>query len=45
MGEERKVYKVVVEMSKENKPLKRSRHIWENGIRMDIKEIGWEGVK
>jgi hypothetical protein len=36
MGEERKVYKVLV-----GKPLGRPRRIWEDGIRMDITEIGW----
>jgi hypothetical protein len=25
-------------------PLGRPRHGWEDNIRMDLKEIGWEGV-
>jgi hypothetical protein len=37
MGEERKEYKVSV-----GKPEgKRPRHRWEDGIRMDLREIGW----
>jgi hypothetical protein len=40
MGEERKVYKVLVGMPKGKRPLGRPRHRWENGIRMDLREIG-----
>jgi hypothetical protein len=40
-GEERNVYKVLVEKSEENRPLGRSRRRWEDGIRMDLREIGW----
>jgi hypothetical protein len=28
----------------EKKLLGRSRHGWENNIKMDLKEVGWEGV-
>jgi hypothetical protein len=38
MGEERKVYKVLV--GKPEGPLGRSRRRWEDGIRMDLREIG-----
>jgi hypothetical protein len=44
MGEERRVYKGLVGKAKVKKPLKRPRHRWEDGIMMDIREIGWEGV-
>jgi hypothetical protein len=27
-----------------NRPLRISRHRWEDNIRMDLMEIGWEGV-
>jgi hypothetical protein len=41
MGEERKVYKVLVVGKPEGKrPLGRPRRGWEDGIRMDLKEIG-----
>jgi hypothetical protein len=40
MGEERKVYKVLVEKPEGKRPLGRPRRRWEDGIRMDITEIG-----
>jgi hypothetical protein len=40
MGEERKVYKVFVGKPKGKRPLGRPRHRWEDGIRMDLREIG-----
>jgi hypothetical protein len=44
MGEERKVYKVLVGKPERKSPLGRPRHRWEDGIRMDLREIGLEGV-
>jgi hypothetical protein len=44
MGEERKLYKVLVGKPKEKRPLGRPRLRWEDGIRMDLREIGLEGV-
>jgi hypothetical protein len=41
MGEERKVYKVLVGNPEGKRPLGRPRRGWENGIRMDLREIGW----
>jgi hypothetical protein len=41
MGEERKVYKVLVRKPEGKRPLGRPRHRWENGIRMDLREIAW----
>jgi hypothetical protein len=46
MGEERKVYKVLVGKSEGKRPLGRPRRRWEDGIRMDLMEIGlgvWTG--
>jgi hypothetical protein len=40
MGEERKVYKVLVGKPEGKRPLGRSRRRWEDEIRMDLKEIG-----
>jgi hypothetical protein len=40
MGEERKVYTVLVRKSEGKRPLGRPRRRSENGIRMDIREIG-----
>jgi hypothetical protein len=44
MGEERKVYKVLVGKSEGRRPLGRPRRRWEDGVRMDLREIGLEGV-
>jgi hypothetical protein len=38
---ERKLYKVLVGKPKGKRPLKRPRRRWEDGFRMDLKEIGW----
>jgi hypothetical protein len=45
MGEERKVYKVLVGKPEGKRPLGRPRCRWENGIRMDLGEIGWGGME
>jgi hypothetical protein len=44
MGEERKVYEVLVGKPKGKRPLGRPRCRWEDGIIMDLREIGLEGV-
>jgi hypothetical protein len=41
MGEERKLYKVLVGMPEGKRPLGRPRHRWEDGIRMYLREVGW----
>jgi hypothetical protein len=41
MGEGRKVYRVLVRNPKGKRPLGRPRHRWEDGIIMDLREIGW----
>jgi hypothetical protein len=43
MGEERKVYKVLMGKPEGKRPLGRSRRRWEDGIRMDLREIGLGG--
>jgi hypothetical protein len=43
MGEERKVYKVSVRKPEGKRPLGRPRRRWEDGIRMDLREIGLRG--
>jgi hypothetical protein len=40
MGEERKVYKVLVGKPEGKRPLGRPRRKWEDGIRMGLREIG-----
>jgi hypothetical protein len=44
MGEDRKLYKVLVKKPEGKTPLRRPRHKWEDGIRMDLREIGLRGV-
>jgi hypothetical protein len=41
---ERNVYRVLVGKPEGKRPLGRSRHKWEDGIRMDVREIGWRSV-
>jgi hypothetical protein len=43
MGEGRNVYRVLVGKTKEKRPLGRPRRRWEDGIKMDLREIGWGG--
>jgi hypothetical protein len=44
VGEMRNVYSILVGKPEGKRPLGRPRHIWE-AIRMDLREIGWEGVE
>jgi hypothetical protein len=43
MGEERKLYKVLVGKPEGKRPFGRPRCRWEDGIRMDRREFGWGG--
>jgi hypothetical protein len=45
MGEGIKVYRVLVRKPEGKRPLERPRRSWENGIRMDFREIGRGCVK
>jgi hypothetical protein len=48
MGEERKVFTVLVGKSEGNTQLVRPRRRWEDGIRMDRREVGgggWSGFR
>jgi hypothetical protein len=44
MGEGRNVYRVLVGKPEGKRPLGRPRRGWEDGIKMDPREIGWGGV-
>jgi hypothetical protein len=44
MGEQRKVYKVLVGNPEGKRPLGRPRRRWEDEFRMDLREIGLGGV-
>jgi hypothetical protein len=43
MGAGRNVYRVLVGKSEGKRPLERPRHRWEDGIEMDLRELGWGG--
>jgi hypothetical protein len=47
MGEERKVYRVLVRKPKPNgkRPLGKPMCRWEYGIRINLREIGWRSVQ
>jgi hypothetical protein len=40
-GEGRNVYRVLVGKPEGKRPLGRPRRRWEDGIKMDLREIGW----
>jgi hypothetical protein len=44
IGEEKNVYNVLIGKPEGKRPLGRPRHRWEDGIRMDLREIGWGSV-
>jgi hypothetical protein len=44
MGEDRKVYKVLVGKPEGKRPLGRPRRRWEDGVRIYLREIGFGGV-
>jgi len=44
MGERRGAYGVLVGKAEKKKPLRRRRHRWGDNIKVDLKEIGWQGV-
>jgi hypothetical protein len=44
LGEDRNVYRVLMGKPEGKRPLGRPRCIWEDGIRMDLRETGWGSV-
>ena len=45
MGDRRGVYKVLVGKPEGKRPLGRPRRRWENNIKMDLEEVGCEGME
>jgi hypothetical protein len=37
-------YRVLVRRSEETRPLGKTRHRWEDNIKMDLRETGWGGM-
>jgi hypothetical protein len=43
IGEGRNLYRVLMRKPKGKRPLERPRHRCKDGIKMDVREIGWGG--
>jgi hypothetical protein len=43
-GEKRNAYRILVGMPEGKRPLGRPRRRWMENIKMDIREIGWDGM-
>jgi hypothetical protein len=44
MGEKRNAYRILVGKPKEKRPLGRPRLRWVDNIKIDLREIEWDGV-
>jgi hypothetical protein len=44
MGERRGAYRALVGKPEGRRPLERPRRRWEDNIKMDLREVGWEGM-
>jgi hypothetical protein len=44
MGENRNAYRILVGMPEGKRPLGRPRRMWVDNIKMDLREIGWDGM-
>jgi hypothetical protein len=43
-GEKRNAYRILVGKADGKRPLGRSRRRWVDNIKMDLREIGWDGI-
>jgi hypothetical protein len=44
MGKKRNAYRILVGKPEEKRPLGRSRRRWVDNIKMDLRDIGWDGM-
>jgi hypothetical protein len=44
MGEKRNAYRILVGKPEDTRPLGRPRRRWVDDIKMDLREIGWDGM-
>jgi hypothetical protein len=42
MGEKKGAYTILAGRPEERRPLGRPRHRWQNNVKMDLQEVGWE---
>jgi hypothetical protein len=45
IGEKRNAYRILVRKPEGKRPLGRPRHRWVYNIKMDLQEIGWDGME
>jgi hypothetical protein len=43
-GEKRNAYRIFVGMPEEKRPVGRPRCTWVDNIKMDLREVGWDGM-
>jgi hypothetical protein len=43
-GEKRNAYRILVGNPEGNRPLERPRRRWLDNIKIDLREIGWDGI-
>jgi hypothetical protein len=44
MGEKRNAYRILVGKPEGNRPLRRPRCWWVDNIKIDLREMGWDGM-
>jgi hypothetical protein len=44
MGEKRNAYRILAGKAEEKRPLGRPRRRWVDNMKMDLREIGWDGM-
>jgi hypothetical protein len=44
MGEKRNACRILVGKPEGKRPLGKSRPIWEDNIKMDLRDLGWDGM-
>jgi hypothetical protein len=44
MEKKRNAYRILVGKPEGKRPLGRLRHMWVDNIKMDLREIGWDGM-